>query len=115
MSNSVLVVSMDTTKTNADIKLGLYLHNADEQYVRDCILTEAKNNNVRGPIEDPGYCWARLCQIAANEISTGPFASKNLGVGIDRVSTFSKPDECVIYIDDNLDIVNVTDGNELEF
>ena len=106
MSNSVLIVSNDTTKTNADIRLGLYLHNADEQYVRDCILTEAKNNNVS---------ISKEYSMNKDEISTGPFASKNLGVGIDRVSTFSKPDECVIYIDDNLDIVNVTDGSELEF
>ena len=114
MSNSVLIVSDDTTKTNADIRLGLYLHNADKQYVEDYILTTARNNNVRGPMEDSSYCWARLCQIAANELSNGPFATRELGVGLERVATFSKPDECVIYIDDNLQITQVTDGSELD-
>jgi len=125
MGNRAVIVSKDTTKENANQKIGIYLHwYGSEETVKE-FLQEAKNKGVRNPVSDPSYGWARLCQIITDsmtkdclesEYETSKSHAYETGIGIGIVSQLDTHnyDNGVYYIDENWEIVNHTDGSELE-
>lgn len=113
MGNRAVIVSSDTTKENANEKIGIYVHwYGDKRYVEKA-LKEAKEIGIRTVSYDPSYFWARFCQIFANIISND--GVEETGIGIDIVSHLdcNNYDNGVYYIDDNFEIVKQTNGEEL--
>ena len=120
-----VIVDKDTTKENANQKIGIYLHwHGDKETVQE-LLEEVKAKHPRGVISDPSYGYARLCQIIADEITAETLASPfetskshayETGIGIGIVSDLDcyNYDNGVYYIDDDYNIVKQTDGSELE-
>lgn len=125
MGNRAIIVDKDTTKENANQKIGIYLHwHGDKETVQE-LLEEVKAKHPRGVISDPSYGYARLCQIIADEITAETLASPfeiskshayETGIGIGIVSDLDcyNYDNGVYYIDDDYNIVKQTDGSELE-
>lgn len=125
MGNRAVLVSKDTTKENANQKIGIYLHWYGSEETVKGFLQEAKDKGVRNIMSDPSYGWARLCQIIADNITkncleSGYEISKShayeTGIGIDIVSQldYHNYDNGVYYIDENWEIVDHTSGEELE-
>lgn len=125
MGNRCCIVDKNTTKENANQKIGIYLHwHGDKETVQE-LLEEVKAKHPRGVISDPSYGYARLCQIIADEITAETLASPfetskshayETGIGIGIVSDLDcyNYDNGVYYIDDDYNIVKQTDGSELE-
>ena len=125
MGNRCVLVSSDTTKENADKKVGIYLHwHGSEDTVKE-FLTEAKDKGVRDVISDPSYGFARLCQVIADNLTaeclnsqyeTAKSHAYETSIGIDIVSHLdcANGDNGVYYIDENFEIVKHTSGAELE-
>ena len=120
-----VILDKNTTKENANQKIGIYLHwHGDKETVQE-LLEEVKAKHPRGVISDPSYGYARLCQIIADEITAETLASPfetskshayETGIGIGIVSDLDcyNYDNGVYYIDDDYNIVKQTDGSELE-
>lgn len=125
MGNRAIIVSADTTKENANQKIGIYLHwHGDKDTVKE-MLASAKDLGQRNVISDYLYGWARLCQRFADMITEEALASQyetarqhayETGIGIGIVSQLDchNGDEGVYYIDENFEIVKHTNGKELE-
>ena len=125
MGNRCVLVSKDTTKQNANQKIGIYLHwYGDKETVQE-LLEEVKAKHPRGVISDPSYGYARLCQIIADEITAEALASPfetakshayETGIGIGIVSELDchNYDNGVWKIDDDYNIVEHTDGSEFD-
>lgn len=125
MGNRAIIVDKDTTKENANQKIGIYLHwHGDKETVQE-LLKKVKAKHPRGVISDPSYGYARLCQIIADEITAETLASPfetakshayETGIGIGIVSELDchNYDNGVWKIDDDYNIVEHTDGSELE-
>ena len=125
MGNRCVIVSEDTTKENQNKKIGIYLHwYGSEDTVKE-FLQEAKDKGARDIMSDPSYGWARLCQIIADNLTKDCLESEyetarshayETGIGIGLVSELDTHnyDNGVYYINDNFDIVNHTDGSELD-
>lgn len=125
MGNRAIIVDKDTTKENANQKIGIYLHwHGDKETVQE-LLEKVKAKHPRGVISDPSYGYARLCQIIADEITAETLASPfetakshayETGIGIGIVSDLDchNYDNGVWKIDDDYNIVEHTDGSELE-
>lgn len=125
MGNRCVIVSKDTTKENANQKIGIYLHwYGSEDTVKE-FLQEAKNKGVRDVISDPSYGWARLCQVIADILTKSDLESEyetahkhayetGMGIGIVNQLDCHNYDNGVYYIDENFEIVKHTDGDELE-
>lgn len=119
-----VIVDKDTTKENANQKIGIYLHwYGDKETVQE-LLEKVKAKHPRGVISDPSYGYARLCQIIADKITEdtlkSPFETAKshayeTGIGIGIVSELDtrNGDNGVYYIDDDYNIVKQTDGSEL--
>lgn len=122
MGNRAVLVSKDTTKENANTKLGIYVHNHGDKEIIEEVLSEAKRLNVRDLNSDTSYFWARLCQIFANRITEdilkSPWGDKEdayeTGIGIDIVSNLDccNGDNGVYYINENFEIKKHTSGKE---
>ena len=120
-----VIVDKDTTKENANQKIGIYLHwYGDKETVQE-LLEDVKAKHPRGVISDPSYGYARLCQIIADKITADTLASPfetakshayETGIGIGIVSDLDchNYDNGIYYIDDDYNIVKQTDGSELE-
>ena len=124
MGNRCVIVSKDTDRTNANQKIGIYLHWHGDKEVVEQILGSAKDLGQRDVISDPSYGWARLCQRFADMITEESLASQyetarghayELGIGIGIVKDLDchNYDNGVYYIDENFEIVKHTDGQEL--
>lgn len=123
MGNRCVIVSKDTTKSNQDKKLGIYLHwHGSEDTVKE-FLTEAKDKGARGVSDS--YGWARLCQIIADNLTKECLESEyesakehaydtGIGIGIVKDLDCHNYDNGVYYIDDDFNIVKHTSGAELE-
>ena len=120
-----VIVDKDTTKENANQKIGIYLHwHGDKETVQE-LLEDVKAKHPRGVISDPSYGYARLCQIIADEITAETLASPfetskshayetGIGIGIVSDLDIQNGDNGIYYIDDDYNIVKQTDGSELE-
>ena len=120
-----VILDKNTTKENANQKIGIYLHwHGDKETVQE-LLEEVKAKHPRGVISDPSYGYARLCQIIADEITAETLASPfetakshayetGIGIGIVSELDIQNGDNGVYYIDDDYNIVKQTDGSELE-
>lgn len=125
MGNRCCIVDKNTTKENANQKIGIYLHwHGDKETVQE-LLEEVKAKHPRGVISDPSYGYARLCQIIADEITAETLASPfetskshayetGIGIGIVSELDIQNGDNGIYYIDDDYNIVKQTDGSELE-
>lgn len=125
MGNRCVIVDKNTTKENADKKIGIYLHwHGSEDIVKD-ILASAKDLGQRDVISDPSYGWARLCQRFADMITEEALASQyetarqhayetSIGIGIVKDLDCHNYDNGVYYIDENFEVVKHTSGAELE-
>ena len=114
MGNRAVVVSHDTTKENADKKIGIYLHWHGSPEDIEHVLNIAKDK-IRSVDDDPQYFWARFCQIFANEID-GNSGQGSLSIGIGIVSQLDTHnfDNGVYYINNDFIITKQTDGKEFE-
>ena len=120
-----VIVDKNTTKENANQKIGIYLHwHGEENTVKE-MLASAKDLGQRDVISDPLYGWARLCQRLADIISEECLASQyetskshayETGIGIGIVSQLDchNYDNGVWKIDENFNIVEHTDGSEFD-
>lgn len=110
MGNRAVITTKDINKSNANQKLGIYVHWCGAKEDVEKALKLAKERNIRKPFEDYSYFWARFTQAFA-DIITG----YECGIGIDLVSNLDcyNSDNGVYYIDNDLNIVNHTDGSEL--
>ena len=120
-----VIVDKDTTKENANQKIGIYLHwHGDKETVQE-LLEDVKAKHPRGVISDPSYGYARLCQIIADKITEdtlkSPFETSKshayeTGIGIGIVSELDchNYDNGVWKIDDDYNIVEHTDGSEFD-
>lgn len=119
MGNRAVIVSADTNKSNADKKIGIYVHWHGDEDIVEKMLSKAAALNVRCVDEESDYFWARFCQIFANYIteSYAAYSKQNYetGIGIDIVSNLdtNNGDNGVYYVDGNFSIVKHTDGKEL--
>lgn len=123
MGNRALVISSDTTKENADKKLGIYLHwHGSEDTVKE-MLAECKRRKIRDLISDPTYGMARMCQTFADLITEEALNSKyetardsayavSIGIGIAKDYADVGDNGCY-YVDQNFEIVKHTNGSEL--
>lgn len=125
MGNRAIIVDKDTTKENANQKIGIYLHWHGDKETVEQILSSAKDLGQRDVISDPAYGWARLCQRFADIISEECLASPyetskshayETGIGIGIVSDLDchNYDNGVWKIDENFNIVEHTDGSEFD-
>ena len=120
MGNRCVIVDKNTTKENADKKIGIYVHwHGSEQDVKS-VLDDAFRKGVRGVDDDTNYFWARFCQLYANYI-TAAYADYQkteyeVGIGIGIVSQLdvNNGDNGVYYSSNDFEIVKHTDGKELE-
>lgn len=120
-----VITDISVNEQNMDKKLGIYLHwHGDKETVQE-LLEKVKAKHPRGVISDPSYGYARLCQIIADEITAETLASPfetakshayETGIGIGIVSELDchNYDNGVWKIDDDYNIVEHTDGSELE-
>lgn len=120
-----VITDISVNEQNMDKKLGIYLHwHGDKETVQE-LLEKVKAKHPRGVISDPSYGYARLCQIIADEITAEALASPfeaakshayETGIGIGIVSDLDchNYDNGVWKIDDDYNIVEHTDGSELE-
>lgn len=115
MGNRCVIVDKNTTKENANQKIGVYLHWYGSEDTVKGLLKICKDRKIRNVITDSSYGWARLCQAFADELSDGG-SNYETGIGIGIVSKLDchNYDNGVYYIDENFDIVEHTDGSELE-
>lgn len=123
MGNRAVLVSKDTTKENANDKIGIYVHwHGDKEIIKE-VLQEAKKLRIRDVESDTSYFWARLCQIFANRITEEALQSQwgkdiayETGIGINIVSHLDchNYDNGVYYINNDFEIEKQTDGSELE-
>lgn len=111
MGNRAVIVSADTTKENANQKIGIYVHWAGDIENIENALDKAKELGIRNVEEDNQYFWARFCQIFANMLP-----SYDSGIGIDIVSNLDchNYDNGVYYINKDFEIEKQTTGKELE-
>lgn len=121
MGCRAVIVSKDTTKANANEKLGVYLHWYGSEDTVKHLLEDAKEKGIRNVEGDTSYFWARFCQVCANQITEGStgFSDKpdySTGIGIDLVSRLDchNYDNGVYYIDGNFEIVKHTSGAEFD-
>lgn len=110
MGNRAVIVSADTTRENANKKIGLYVHWAGSRDDIEQALEKAQAAQIRTITSDNQYFWARFCQIFANMLPG------TTGIGIDIVSNLDchNYDNGVYYINDNFEIEKQTDGQELD-
>ena len=125
MGNRAVIVSSDTNKSNANKKIGVYVHwHGSEDTIKE-LLQVCKDRKIRGVMNDPTYGWARLCQAFADVMTEESLNSEyesareyaySTGIGIGIVSTLDtyNYDNGVYYIDDNFDIVKHTNGSEFD-
>lgn len=111
MGNRAVIVSADTTKENANQKIGIYVHWAGDIENIENALDKAKELGIRNVEDDNQYFWARFCQIFANMLP-----SYDSGIGIDIVSNLDchNYDNGVYYINKDFEIEKQTTGTELE-
>lgn len=125
MGCRAVIVDKNTTKENANQKIGVYLHWYGSRDTVERLLQICKDRKIRNVISDPQYGWARLCQAFADKLTQDDLDSGfddakemayNTGIGIGIVSKLDcrNYDNGVYYIDENFDIVKHTDGSELE-
>lgn len=125
MGNRAVLVTNDTTKENADKKIGIYLHWCGGEDTVKEFLSIAKEKGIRNPNYDSQYGWARLCQIIADaftesdlqspyETARNNAYSNSIGIGIVNQLDCHNYDNGVYYIDENLEIAKHTSGAELE-
>lgn len=122
MGNRAVIVDKETTKENASQKIGVYLHWYGSEDSVKRLLDVCKERKIRSVLGDSQYGWARLCQAFADVMSQDDIDAGykdnayQTGIGIDIVSRLDCEnfDNGVYYIDENFDIVNHTDGSELE-
>lgn len=114
MGNRAVIVSHDTTKENANEKIGIYVHWHGSPEDIEHVLNIAKDK-IRNIDDDPQYFWARFCQIFANEID-GDSGQGDCSIGIGIVSHLDTHNynNGVYYIDSNFEIVKNTDGSEFD-
>lgn len=119
MGCRAVIVSADTNKSNADKKIGIYVHWHGDRNIVEEVLSKALALGVRSVDEESDYFWARFCQIYANYITDAykAYSKQNYetGIGIDIVSRLdtANTDNGVYYIDGNFAIVKQTNGKEL--
>lgn len=125
MGNRAIIVDKNTTKENANQKIGIYLHwHGSEDTVKE-FLQEAQSKGVCDVKSDESYFWARFCQIIADNLTAEALNSPyetvkshayETGIGIDIVSNLDchNGDNGVYYIDENFEIIKHTSGAELE-
>lgn len=120
MGCRAVIVSADTNKSNADKKIGIYVHWHGEEDIVKEVLAKACSLGVRSVDEEADYFWARFCQVYANYITEAyaAYSKQNYetGIGIDIVSNLDTDniDNGVYYVDGNFEIVKHTDGKELK-
>ena len=125
MGNRAVIVSSDTTKENANTKIGIYVHWYGSEDDIKRALDKAKDLKVRSVNSDPTYFWARFCQIFANIITEDTLSSQyetarehayetGIGIGIVNQLDCHNYDNGVYYINDNFEIEKHTSGEELE-
>lgn len=114
MGNRAVIVTEDTTRTNAQNKVGIYLHWCGGRECVEAFLAKAKEKGIRNPNGDPEYGWARLCQIIGDEFSADGNNDASLGVGIVAHMDTHNFDNGVYYIDSNWNIVKQTTGEEFD-
>lgn len=119
MGNRAVIVAHDTTKENANKKLGIYVHWHGSEVDIKNVLDSACSKGVRGVDDDTNYFWARFCQLFANYITEAYADYKKTnyetGIGINVVSELDT-DNCdngVYYINNDFEIVKHTNGKEL--
>lgn len=125
MGNRCVITSADTTKQNANQKIGIYLHwHGSEDTVKE-FLQEAQSKGVRDVKSDESYFWARFCQIIADNLTAealnSPYETAkehayetSIGIGIVSQLDCYNGNNGVYYIDENFEIVKHTNGSELE-
>lgn len=125
MGCRAVIVDKETTKQNAKKKIGIYVHwYGDEESIKR-MLEVCKERKIRNINYDSSYGWARMCQAFADvmteddlksEYETAKAHAYETGIGIGIVSTLDchNYDNGVYYIDENFEIVDHTDGSELE-
>jgi hypothetical protein len=111
MGNRAVIVSADTTKENANQKIGIYVHWYGSREDVEEALSKAKELGIRTFEADNQYFWARFCQIFANMLS-----GYETGIGIGIVSHLDchNYDNGVYYINKDFEIEKQTTGEELE-
>lgn len=123
MGCRAVICDKDTTKENANTKIGIYVHWYGDEKSIERLLAVCKERKVRGVISDSQYGWARACQAFGDVISQDTlesgFTSVNVydnGLGIGLVSQLDcrNYDNGVYYIDDEYNVVKHTSGEELE-
>ena len=125
MGCRAVICDKDTTKENANTKIGIYVHWYGDEKSIERLLAVCKERKMRGVINDPQYGWARACQafgdvMTQDDMDSGFETAKenayNTGLGIGIVSQLDcrNYDNGVYYIDDEYNIVKHTSGEELE-
>lgn len=114
MGNRAVIVTKDTTKANAQNRLGIYLHWCGGEDTVKEFLRMAKEKGIRNPNGDSQYGWARFCQVIGDVFSSEGDDTNTLGVGIVAHLDTRNFDNGVYYIDEDWEIVNHTNGSEFE-
>jgi len=114
MGDRAVITSWDVNKSNMNKKIGIYLHWSGYEEKVKHFLALAKQKEIRGCDTDPQYCWARLVQIIGDEFSKTGNNDLSLGIGIVSNLDCHNYDNGVYYIDNEFNIVDHTDGSELE-
>ena len=114
MGNRAVIVSADTTRENANKKIGVYVHWFGSRDEIEHALEMAAAAKIRTISSDNQYFWARFCQVFADYITTET-GETDTGIGIDIVANLDchNYDNGVYYINDNFEIEKQTDGQEL--
>ena len=113
MGNRAVIVSYDTTKENANKKIGIYVHWYGSKNHIKIFLRKAKMRNIRTIDEDPQYFWARFIQTVTDMITLrNKEYETGVGVGIVSQLDTDNGDNGVYYIDNKFKIVKQTDGSE---
>ena len=114
MGNRAVIVSHDTNFQNRDKRIGIYLHWCGSEETVKEFLELAKEKGIRGVDSDYQYFWARFAQVIGDEISKQGDNECSLGIGIVKLLDCRNYDNGVYYINNNFEIVNHTNGSELE-
>lgn len=110
MGNRAVIVSADTTKENANQKIGIYVHWAGSPEDIQQALDKAQAAQIRTIVDDEQYFWARFCQIFANLLP----GTTGIGIGIVSQLDCHNYDNGVYYINKDFKIEKQTTGTELE-
>lgn len=86
--------------TNNQKEVGIYLHwNGSPSSVAS-FCAAAKQLNVRGPNDDPSYCFARMAQIIGN------FLGGTTSLGCGATSDMDDGDNGMYVIDNDFNVVD---------